>query len=941
MSVNSFGSRSSLRVGDREYEIYRLDALDKQGISTRHLPFSLRILLENLLRTEDGQSVKAEDIRALAAWKKNAVPAREIAFTPSRVLMQDFTGVPAVVDLAAMRDAMRQLGGDPGKINPIQPAELVIDHSVQVDEFGTTWAFQVNADMEFQRNKERYAFLRWGQTAFRNLAIVPPDTGIVHQVNLEYLARVVFVQPNGSRPQAYPDTLVGTDSHTTMINGLGVLGWGVGGIEAEAAMLGQPVSMLIPQVVGVRLKGKLREGSTATDLVLTITEMLRQHGVVGKFVEYFGPGLASLPLADRATIGNMSPEYGATCGIFPIDVETLRYLRLSGRSEEQIALVEAYCREQGLFHTEKTPEAEYSELLELDLAKVEPSLAGPKRPQDRVPLSRAGESFQQALPMLIKPPKAPAAAAAKNNAPTQNALRVIGRWEGEGGSPIAVGVEDAEAPAAEKPVLVDVKKNLRHGSVVIAAITSCTNTSNPSVMLAAGLLAKKAVERGLSVPPWVKSSLAPGSKVVRDYLDRAGVTPFLDKLRFNLVGYGCTTCIGNSGPLPAEVSEAIDENNLVVASVLSGNRNFEGRINSEVRANYLMSPPLVVAFALAGRIDIDLQNEPLGRDRQGKPVFLSEIWPTQREVDEAIRGAVEASMFRKSYGEVFAGDERWRSLNIPKGQTYTWDSASTYIKQAPYFENMPVQPPAVEDIRGARVLASLGHSVTTDHISPAGSIKADSPAGKYLIGHGVQVKDFNSYGSRRGNHEVMVRGTFANVRLRNKLVPNLEGGFTRHLPDGKEMTIFEASEKYIAEGVPLIILAGKEYGSGSSRDWAAKGPRLLGVRAVIAESYERIHRSNLVGMGVLPLQFMNGQDAESLKLSAEEVYEIGGLAPVIEKFSPQRVVQVHARRADGKDIPFQAQVRIDTPQEALYYQHGGILQYVLRQLAARSIAQGN
>jgi aconitate hydratase len=939
MSANSFGSRSSLRVGEKEYEIYRLDALDKQGISTRHLPFSLRILLENLLRTEDGQSVKSEDIRALAAWKKSAVPAREIAFTPSRVLMQDFTGVPAVVDLAAMRDAMRLLGGEPGKINPIQPAELVIDHSVQVDEFGTSWAFQVNADMEFQRNKERYAFLRWGQTAFRNLAIVPPDTGIVHQVNLEYLARVVFVQANGSRPQAYPDTLVGTDSHTTMINGLGVLGWGVGGIEAEAAMLGQPVSMLIPQVVGVRLKGKLREGSTATDLVLTITEMLRQHGVVGKFVEYFGPGLASLPLADRATIGNMSPEYGATCGIFPIDAETLRYLRLSGRSEEQIALVEAYCREQGLFHTEKTPEAEYSELLELDLAKVEPSLAGPKRPQDRVPLSRAGESFQQALPQLIKPPKAPAAAAAKTNVPTQNALRVIGRWEGEGGSPTAVGVEDAEAPSAEKPVLVDVKRNLHHGSVVIAAITSCTNTSNPSVMLAAGLLAKKAVERGLSVPPWVKSSLAPGSKVVSNYLDRAGLTPFLDKLRFNLVGYGCTTCIGNSGPLPAEVSEAIDENNLVVASVLSGNRNFEGRINSEVRANYLMSPPLVVAFALAGRIDLDLQNEPLGRDRQGKPVFLSEIWPSQREVDEAIHGAVEASMFRKSYGEVFAGDERWRSLNIPKGQTYTWDSASTYIKQAPYFENMPAQPPAVEDIRGARVLASLGHSVTTDHISPAGSIKGDSPAGKYLIAHGVQVKDFNSYGSRRGNHEVMVRGTFANVRLRNKLVPNLEGGFTRHLPDGKEMTIFEASEKYIAEKVPLIILAGKEYGSGSSRDWAAKGPRLLGVRAVIAESYERIHRSNLVGMGVLPLQFMNGQDAESLGLSAEEVYEIGGLAPVIEKFSPQRVVQVHARRADGKNIPFQAQVRIDTPQEALYYQHGGILQYVLRQLAAKGIVE--
>ena len=935
MSANSFGSRSSLRLGEKEYEIYRLDALDKQGISTRHLPYSLRILLENLLRTEDGQTVKADDIRALAAWNKNTVPSREIAFTPSRVLMQDFTGVPAVVDLAAMRDAMRQLGGDPGRINPIQPAELVIDHSVQVDEFGSARAFQINADMEFQRNKERYAFLRWGQTAFRNLAIVPPDTGIVHQVNLEYLARVVFVQPNGSRPQAYPDTLVGTDSHTTMINGLGVLGWGVGGIEAEAAMLGQPVSMLIPQVVGVRLKGKLREGSTATDLVLTITEMLRKHGVVGKFVEYFGPGLASLPLADRATIGNMSPEYGATCGIFPIDAETLRYLRLSGRGEEQIALVEAYCREQGLFHDEKTPQAEYSELLELDLASVEPSIAGPKRPQDRVPLSRASESFQQALPSLMKPKAAATAVAAKTTAPAPNAQRVIGRWEGEGGSPAAVGVEDAEAPAAEQPVPVDVKKNLRHGSVVIAAITSCTNTSNPSVMLAAGLLAKKAVERGLSVPPWVKSSLAPGSKVVRDYLDRAGLSPFLDKLRFNLVGYGCTTCIGNSGPLPAEVSEAVDENNLVVASVLSGNRNFEGRINSEVRANYLMSPPLVVAFALAGRIDIDLQNEPLGRDRQGKPVFLSEIWPSQREVDETIRSAVEAEMFRKSYAEVFAGDERWRSLNVPKGQTYAWDADSTYIKQAPYFDNMPVQPPAVQDINGARVLASLGHSVTTDHISPAGSIKADSPAGKYLIAHGVQVKDFNSYGSRRGNHEVMVRGTFANVRLRNKMVPSLEGAFTRHLPDGQEMTMFDASEKYLAEGVPLIILAGKEYGSGSSRDWAAKGPRLLGVRAVIAESYERIHRSNLVGMGVLPLQFVNGQDADSLGLTGEEVYDIAGLAPIIEKFPPQRMVQVRARRGDGKDISFQAQVRIDTPQEAQYYRHGGILQYVLRQLLGK------
>src|SRR5690242_2416190 len=871
MSANSFGSRSSLRVGEKEYEIYRLDALDKQGISTRHLPFSLRILLENLLRTEDGQTVKAEDIRALASWNKNTVPSREIAFTPSRVLMQDFTGVPAVVDLAAMRDAMRQLGGDPGKINPIQPAELVIDHSVQVDEFGTTWAFQVNADMEFQRNKERYAFLRWGQTAFRNLAIVPPDTGIVHQVNLEYLARVVFVQPNGSRPQAYPDTLVGTDSHTTMINGLGVLGWGVGGIEAEAAMLGQPVSMLIPQVVGVRLKGKLREGSTATDLVLTITEMLRKHGVVGKFVEYFGPGLASLPLADRATIGNMSPEYGATCGIFPIDAETLRYLRLSGRSEEQIALVEAYCREQGLFHNEKTPEAEYSELLELDLAKVEPSLAGPKRPQDRVPLSRAGESFQQALPSLIKPPKAAGNGGGKTTAPAPNALRVIGRWEGEGGSPTAVGVEDAEAPAAEKAVLVDVKKQLHNGSVVIAAITSCTNTSNPSVMLASGLLAKKAVERGLSVPPWVKSSLAPGSKVVRDYLDRAGLTPFLDKLRFNLVGYGCTTCIGNSGPLPTEVSQAIDEKNLVVASVLSGNRNFEGRINSEVRANYLMSPPLVVAFALAGRVDVDLKKDPLGRGKDGKPVHLADIWPTQKEVEEAVQ-QITSSMFRKSYGEVYDGDSHWRSLPVPQGQTYAWEKDSTYIRQAPYFDDMTLKPSAVEDIKGARVLAVLGDSVTTDHISPAGSIKKDSPAGRYLMEHGVKPGDFNSYGSRRGNHEVMVRGTFANVRLRNKMV-NTEGGFTRHLPSDTEMSIFDASEKYREAGTPLVILAGKEYGSGSSRDWAAKGPALLGVRAVIAESYERIHRSNLVGMGVLPLQFLAGQNAESLKLTGEETFE--------------------------------------------------------------------
>ncbi len=930
--MNSFGSRASLRVGSREYEIHRLDALDKQGISTKHLPYSLRILLENLLRTEDGRAVKADDIRSLAAWRNAVHAEHEISFTPSRVLMQDFTGVPAVVDLAAMRDAMARLGGDPSLINPIQPAELVIDHSVQVDEFGSVGAFDINAALEFQRNRERYAFLRWGQSAFRNFAIVPPDTGIVHQINLEFLARVVFVHEADGKRSAYPDTLVGTDSHTTMINGLGVLGWGVGGIEAEAAMLGQPVSMLIPQVVGVRLTGQLREGSTATDLVLTITEMLRKHGVVGKFVEFYGPGLPALSLADRATIANMAPEYGATCGIFPVDQETLRYLQLTGRSDEQIALVEAYCKEQGLFHTAKMPDAQYSELLTLDLSTVEPSLAGPKRPQDRVPLSQAAKSFHEALPSLTRPAKGGGATAAL--AAKHPVARQVGRWEGEGGNPTAVGVEDQEMPAAGTPISADLKRNLHNGSVVIAAITSCTNTSNPSVMIAAGLVAKKATERGLSVPGWVKSSLAPGSKVVRDYLERAGLQPYLDKLRFNVVGYGCTTCIGNSGPLPAEISEAIEEGDLVVASVLSGNRNFEGRINSEVRANYLMSPPLVVAFALAGRIDIDLRNEPLGRDRTGKPVFLSEIWPSQKEVNEAIAAAIEAKMFHKSYSDVYAGDERWRSLPVPKGETYAWDAASTYIKQAPYFDRMPKQPQPVEDIRGARVLAKLGHSVTTDHISPAGSIKVDSPAGKYLMAHGVQAKDFNSYGSRRGNHEAMVRGTFANVRLRNKLVPSLEGGFTRHLPDGKEMTIFEASEKYQQEGVQLIILAGKEYGSGSSRDWAAKGPLLLGVRAVIAESYERIHRSNLVGMGVLPLQFLAGQDPDTLGLTGEEVYEIKGLPPIVEKFPPERVVQVNARSADGKTVNFQAQVRIDTPQEALYYQHGGILQYVLRQLLA-------
>jgi aconitate hydratase len=922
--MNSFNSRSALKVLGKEYTIYRLDALDQQGIPTKHLPYSLRILLENLLRTEDGRNVTKDEVRALAAWNRKSKPDKEIAFTPSRVLLQDFTGVPAVVDLAAMRDAMKRLGGDPKLINPLQPAELVIDHSVQVDEFGSAKAFGLNAELEFLRNKERYAFLRWGQKAFHNLAIVPPDTGIVHQVNLEFLARVVFVHESDGKRVAYPDTLVGTDSHTTMINGLGVLGWGVGGIEAEAAMLGQPVSMLIPLVVGVKLTGRLREGATATDLVLTITEMLRRHGVVGKFVEYFGPGLRDLPLADRATIANMSPEYGATCGIFPIDKESLRYLRLTGRSEEQIALVEAYAREQGLFHDEKTPEAQYSELLSLDLATVEPSLAGPKRPQDRVALSNAGESFRQALPSLIKPKAKTAAAVVSND----SAVKQVSRWEQEGGNPMAVGVED---PRVEEHVPRGVKSALKHGSVVIAAITSCTNTSNPSVLMAAGLLAKKAVERGLETPAWVKTSLAPGSKVVTDYLAKAGLLPYLEKLKFNLVGYGCTTCIGNSGPLPAEVSQAIDEKDLVVASVLSGNRNFEGRINSEVRANYLMSPPLVVAFALAGRIDVDLKKEPIGRGKDGRPVHLADIWPTQKEVDEAVQ-QISSDMFRKSYSVVYDGDSHWRSLPVPQGQTYVWEKDSTYIRQAPYFDDMTLRPAAVQDIKGARVLAVLGDSVTTDHISPAGSIKKDSPAGKYLMEHGVKPADFNSYGSRRGNHEVMVRGTFANVRLRNKMV-NTEGGFTRHLPDGAEMSIHDASAKYIAECVPLVVLAGKEYGSGSSRDWAAKGPRLLGVRAVIAESYERIHRSNLVGMGILPLQFLPGENAESLKLTGEEVFEIAGIRDLVEQFAAGRQIKVKASKG-GKIAEFQTVVRIDTPQEAQYYANGGILQYVLRQLLA-------
>jgi len=894
MASNSFGARTTLKVGSTSYSIFKLEALEKRGFAISKLPFSIRVMLENVLRREDGGVVTADQIEAVARWSGKGGES-EVSFMPARVLLQDFTGVPVVADLAGMRDAIKRLGGNPATINPLQPVDLVIDHSVQVDAFGTRAAFATNAELEFKRNRERYLFLRWGQGGFDNFRVVPPDTGIVHQVNLEYLAPVVFSSKDN---QAYPDTVLGTDSHTTMVNGLGVLGWGVGGIEAEAAMLGQPVSMLIPSVVGVKLSGRLREGATATDLVLTITEMLRKHGVVGKFVEYFGPGLQDLPLADRATIANMAPEYGATCGIFPVDKESLRYLRLTGRSDEQIALVEAYCREQGMFHDEKTPEAEYSELLGLDLSTIEPSLAGPKRPQDRVPLSQAKESFDKALPSLIKPGKGEP----KNELALPN---TNGTGNGNG--------------------------KLSHGSVVIAAITSCTNTSNPSVLIAAGLLAKKAVEKGLTVPPWVKTSLAPGSKVVKDYLEEAHLMPYLEKLKFHLVGYGCTTCIGNSGPLPEEVSRAIEENNLVVASVLSGNRNFEGRINSEVRANYLMSPPLVVAFALAGRIDLDLRKDPIGKGRDGNPVYLVDLWPLQREVEETVQKCITSEMFRRSYGEVYQGDERWRGLSVPEGETYLWDEASTYIRQAPYFEDMALKPALVKDIKKARVLAVLGDSVTTDHISPAGSIKKDSPAGNYLQEHGVKPADFNSYGSRRGNHEVMVRGTFANVRLRNKMVPNLEGGFTRHLPKGDEMTIFEASEKYLAKKVPLVILAGKEYGSGSSRDWAAKGPRLLGVRAVIAESYERIHRSNLVGMGILPLQFLPGENAESFKLTGEEVFEIVGIRDLVKKFAPGRKVKVKAA-TKTKATEFDAIVRIDTPQEAQYYANGGILQYVLRQL---------
>ena len=925
--MNSFDSKATLVSGNRAYAIYRLPSLTARGFNLSRLPFSLKILLENLLRREDGVNVTAAEIEFLANWEAKAEPSREIAFMPARVLMQDFTGVPAVVDLAAMRDAIRTLGGDPERVNPLVPAELVIDHSVQVDEYGSAGAYDANALLEFERNRERYAFLKWGQTAFHNFSAVPPGMGICHQVNLEYLARVVFTVELDGELMAYPDTLVGTDSHTTMINGLGVLGWGVGGIEAEAAMLGQAISMLVPQVVGFRLTGKLREGATATDLVLTVTQALRKLGVVGKFVEFFGPGVAALPLADRATISNMAPEYGATCGIFPVDAETLRYLRLTGRSEEQIALVEDYYKEQGLFHTADSPEAEYTQTLDLDLATVEPSVAGPKRPQDRVLLKNAAASFAGQLPALLSPTAKPLG------------TRTAANWE-RGAVTEAGVIGTHSATTVQGRFGVDPDLYLDHGSVVIAAITSCTNTSNPSVMMAAGILAKKAVEKGLTVPPWVKTSLAPGSRVVTDYYAKAGLLTYLEKLRFNVVGYGCTTCIGNSGPLPADVSKSIDEHGLVAVSVLSGNRNFEGRVNVDVRANYLMSPPLVVAYALAGKISHNFETDSLGKDEAGQPVYLKDIWPTQAEVAEAIEKGVSSEGFRREYATVSLGDANWQGLKFPIGEVYQWEPDSTYIRKAPYFDGITKTPAPVTEIMGARVLAVLGDSVTTDHISPAGSIKASSPAGKYLAEHGVKQAEFNSYGSRRGNHEVMVRGTFANVRLRNKLAPGTEGGVTRLLPEGEPLSIFDASIKYAERSVPLIILAGKEYGSGSSRDWAAKGPKLLGVRAVIAESFERIHRSNLVGMGILPLQFKEGENVEVMGLTGEEYYHFPGLVDLIDSgFVNGRTLTAYATSTpDSKYIlhqtSFEVTIRIDTPQEIEYFEHGGILQYVLRQLAA-------
>jgi len=927
MSANSFDARATLAVGDRSFEIFRLDAL-QASYDVARLPFSLKILLENLLRNEDGESIRARDIEALASWNANAEPSQEIAFTPARVVMQDFTGVPAIVDLAAMRDAIGELGGDAKKINPLVPAELVIDHSVQVDVFGTHQAFERNAELEFERNQERYAFLRWGQGAFDNFQVVPPDTGIVHQVNLEYLARVVFVDESGPRPLAYPDTLVGTDSHTTMINGLGVLGWGVGGIEAEAAMLGQPMSMLIPQVIGFQLTGELPEGATATDLVLTVTEMLRKHGVVGKFVEFYGAGLANLPLADRATIGNMSPEFGSTCAIFPIDAETLRYLEFSGRPKDLIELVEAYAKEQGLWHDESSEEPTFSDTLELDLADVVPSIAGPKRPQDRVSLTDARNAFRVALEGHL-PDQSAEDEALEESFPASDPVAShhpngAGHEPGSGAG--ATQVAERRSTVVAVTLADGTETELDHGHVVIAAITSCTNTSNPSVMVGAGILARNAVQRGLQAKPWVKTSLAPGSKVVTEYLDRAGLTEYLEALGFNLVGYGCTTCIGNSGPLPEEISEKVGDANLAVVSVLSGNRNFEGRINPDVKMNYLASPPLCVAYALAGTMDIDLYEEPLGEDGHGRPVYLKDIWPTAAEVSDTVLEAVQSDMFRKSYAEVFDGDERWNSLEVPIGESFAWDEQSTYVRRPPFFEDLPREPEPVQDIDDARVLAVLGDSVTTDHISPAGSIKRDGPAGDYLIEHGVKPKDFNSYGSRRGNHEVMMRGTFANIRLRNQLAPGTEGGVTLHLPDQEQMSIYDAAMRYHEEGTPLVVLAGKEYGSGSSRDWAAKGTRLLGVRAVIAQSFERIHRSNLVGMGVLPLQFKDGASVQSLGLTGHEVFSIAGLAGARE--IPREIVV----RADSRE--FTVTVRIDTPQEQRYYRHGGILQLVLRELLA-------
>ena len=884
-SKNSFGTRDTLQVDGKSYEIFRLSALEKKGVGhVSKLPFSLRVLLENLLRQEDGRFVHPGDIEALAGWNPNAATQKEISFMPARVLLQDFTGVPAVVDFAAMREAIRTLGGDPKKVNPLLPAELVIDHSVQVDKSGSDMAFAFNAELEFQRNVERYAFLRWGQEALNNFKVVPPDTGICHQVNLEYLARVVFDATVDGKTQAFPDSLVGTDSHTTMVNGLGVFGWGVGGIEAEAAMLGQPLSMLIPEVIGFKLHGRLPEGTTATDLVLIVTEMLRKKGVVGKFVEFYGTGLSSLSLPDRATIANMAPEYGATMGFFPIDAETLSYLRFTGRTETRVRLVEEYTKAQGIFRTDATPDPIYTDKLELDLATVEATLAGPKRPQDRVPLRQSKSMFEKSL---------------------------------EG--------------AAQKHVAVrnnGDKFELSNGSVVIAAITSCTNTSNPSLMLGAGLLAKKAIERGLHSKPWVKTSLAPGSKVVTDYLEAAGLGKYLDELGFQLVGYGCTTCIGNSGPLEEHIGAAIKDNSLVAVSVLSGNRNFEGRIHPLVRANYLASPPLVVAYALAGRMDFDMASEPLGNDKTGKPVFLRDIWPSPQEIESTVRANVTTAMYHKEYGEVFQGDARWQGLKVPVGDIYAWDKRSTYIKNPPFFEKITKSPAPLTDIRSARVLAMLGNSITTDHISPAGSIGADSPAGKWLIEQGVKPVDFNSYGARRGNHEVMMRGTFANIRLRNQLAPGTEGGWTVHQPDGEKMSIYDASMKYQKDGVPLIVLGGKEYGSGSSRDWAAKGTLLLGVRAVIAESFERIHRSNLLGMGVLPLQYRAGDTAQSLGLTGFEEFTIEGVA----KLAPGMNVEVRARDKGGKETVFQTIARADTPEEVNYYRHGGILPYVLRQM---------